>query len=1334
MYNYIGIIRKSNAITHCICCNFFGEEKLNLILSKTDRIEFYDLTKEGLIQNRYINIYGKINLLLSVPSRDKRYKSKDNIFVLSEDLDFALFSYNKTSNNIDSLINGSIKEEIGRKQDNILYSLDILKNFLLISAFKNVFKLICVNNEMRIIEKYKDFTIKYTYEDILFLAPFSLNYYLNDQNKNNGKENRYKNLLAFATIKTDIIENRNININITDVNNNDLQQEISFETFQIKIEINNYIYYPYICKNELIYKNKNSQLNSNPRKKENINNKSNKNSNFDNDTYSIEDINLFQKIDISENPTVSLMITHPDGIVILFFSNYILYYIFDQKKKKLIPKKDKKISYTDRRYTGYTIVDEKEYKYFVIDEYGNLFLLAFITPFNDEKNQFIFQFLGEINYSTCLTYLDNNYLFVGSYKSNSQLIKIESKDNSFFKVVENYESLAPISNLTLINNNVEDENNVELLTISGIEKNCCIKTIKKGTPAIFQDEIEIKNIKNVFKISLDKNKNINTFIVITLNNSFIIDYDIASNQLSLNNRINFHTKNNNNLNNEENEIILFAQNIFESVVLMVTNSAILLYKINDKEIKLVTRQTFNNNYKIKPLLMKYNERLCSLFIYFNNKKFLTFKFNENGEIIYNKELLNNVNISSFGICKYFIIYSLWDKNKLGIYTINTSKNNFISKIDNSLDFIQISSIEIIKIDGLRFIIISLSNGKILFFKLKEQFRDYNYYEFTESDFIFKRKYNLSNENFTIQKIKIKDNTYKKYLFLDTSTPSFIYFNKETPILINLNLKYCKNIIQLEQNKYLFIYNHKIVFGSLSNAQSQNVHSKLYGKQLYNINSISFGNYNLNVYKGEGIEMKENNKMENLNNNINKQKINNYILTIEEEKISNNNIKSSLVLSDLYLKEISRYIFENQNEVCTSFSQIYNNNDIENKLIVAGTGISENLNEEPVLGHIYLIEIDSNNNYLMKKITETETKGGIYKVRVYKNIIYVSIGNTFLIYKLIKNFEINKSNLDSYEIKYIRKCNDFTLINDIYIFDYNKNENNINFNKLQTSKKDENKNKNDISNEGDEYFDSKIYFSEEEEKKEENKSKTEENIHYLIISDLYRSIVLYSYDVNNDKFSEICRDYNLTWVYGISQYQNNLLYISDIDGNIVTLEKNNQPKSDQEKFKFERRAYFNLGERINSLVMTSIKNHNLYLISSENNQFDINNSNNYNFNEKSINTNNEEQIKVTYFGTLEGSVGVIFSLNKEVFDFLKALQNLIIKKMHNNGNFSYQKWRSFKDGFNLKTSKGFIEGEIIEDFLNYDEQYKNNLLNELNYPWNKSFNDVINIIETLAKCH
>ena len=55
----------------------------------------------------------------------------------------------------------------------------------------------------------------------------------------------------------------------------------------------------------------------------------------------------------------------------------------------------------------------------------------------------------------------------------------------------------------------------------------------------------------------------------------------------------------------------------------------------------------------------------------------------------------------------------------------------------------------------------------------------------------------------------------------------------------------------------------------------------------------------------------------------------------------------------------------------------------------------------------------------------------------KNSIYASVGNTLLIYNLIKNYEIKKLT-ESYEIKLIRKCNYFTLINDIYLYDYNPN--------------------------------------------------------------------------------------------------------------------------------------------------------------------------------------------------------------------------------------------------------------------------------------------------------
>ena len=61
MYNYIWIINKSSSVSNSIVCNFLNNQtKLNLILSKGNFIEIYDISKDGLISNPYLNIYGNI--------------------------------------------------------------------------------------------------------------------------------------------------------------------------------------------------------------------------------------------------------------------------------------------------------------------------------------------------------------------------------------------------------------------------------------------------------------------------------------------------------------------------------------------------------------------------------------------------------------------------------------------------------------------------------------------------------------------------------------------------------------------------------------------------------------------------------------------------------------------------------------------------------------------------------------------------------------------------------------------------------------------------------------------------------------------------------------------------------------------------------------------------------------------------------------------------------------------------------------------------------------------------------------------------------------------------
>jgi hypothetical protein len=233
---------------------------------------------------------------------------------------------------------------------------------------------------------------------------------------------------------------------------------------------------------------------------------------------------------------------------------------------------------------------------------------------------------------------------------------------------------------------------------------------------------------------------------------------------------------------------------------------------------------------------------------------------------------------------------------------------------------------------------------------------------------------------------------------------------------------------------------------------------------------------------------------------------------------------------------------------------------------------------------------------------------------------------------------------------------------------------------------------------------------------------------LLINDLYRNIQLFKYDKKTDKLNEICKEYLLTWIFSITQCNDNIIYLSDIDGNLISLVKTLHPKSNEKKYKFERKAIFNFGERINKLINIKVSKNNIK------NLENITIFHKYKENDENFNNDNNYFGNLCYFGTLEGTLGIIIELNKELFEFLEQLQNLIIKKLVPDGNFKYNKWRSYKDGFINENCIGFVEGDILKEFLNYNDEEKKNLLKELNYPWQKNINEIVNIIQTLEKYH
>ena len=397
MYNYIGIIHKPTAVSHSLKCNFTSKTNDNLILIKNNIIEIYNLTKNGLEPNPYLNIFGKIIIVENIPCNKQ---NKDNLFILTEDLDYSIISYN--NNKIENLIKGNIKEDLGKKNEKILYAIDSNKNYIIINAYVNLFNVICLNVNLR--DKIKDFIFTYEYEEIFFLNNFSINHLTN----NNSDSYIY----TFSIVKSTKKQNKNLNNN--NLNNNN---EIYFETFQINVINKKIITYEDRNNGNLNFKVNEEQS---PSLVEQVfglfpNQPNNKNKKTLTQQEKNSFLNFHHKINLYTKP--SLIITHPKGLIIIFYKDYVTFFRYNSNNN-ILENSHITYIYTNKYFNHYSIVNENSYKYLISDNNGSIYVLVIKNPFDEvtslDNCYIIFQYLNEVNYPSCITHLNSDYFFVGS--------------------------------------------------------------------------------------------------------------------------------------------------------------------------------------------------------------------------------------------------------------------------------------------------------------------------------------------------------------------------------------------------------------------------------------------------------------------------------------------------------------------------------------------------------------------------------------------------------------------------------------------------------------------------------------------------------------------------------------------------------------------------------------------------------------------------------------------------------------------------------------------------------------------------------------------------------
>ncbi|KAK9497804.1 hypothetical protein O3M35_003726 [Rhynocoris fuscipes] len=196
--------------------------------------------------------------------------------------------------------------------------------------------------------------------------------------------------------------------------------------------------------------------------------------------------------------------------------------------------------------------------------------------------------------------------------------------------------------------------------------------------------------------------------------------------------------------------------------------------------------------------------------------------------------------------------------------------------------------------------------------------------------------------------------------------------------------------------------------------------------------------------------------------------------------------------------------------------------------------------------------------------------------------------------------------------------------------------------------------------------------------------------FILVGDLMRAITLLQYKTMEGSFEEIARDYNPNWMTAIEILDDDTFLGAENSFNLFICQKDSSATNDEERQLMQEVAQFHLGDMVNifrhgSLVMQHLG----------------------------------ETTTPTYgsvlFGTVSGAVGVVTTIPHDLFDLLSELQERLATTIKSVGKINHSFWRSFTSEVKTEPAEGFIDGDLIECFLDLPRKDMEDVVAGLQYP-------------------
>lgn len=1017
MFNYIGYLNKPNAVNKSITGYFTGNVLKNLILVKSSYLEIYLINDNSIDFLFSQNIYCEILILENINSENK---SIERLFVLNNLLEFSVIEFNENRKIFTTITNGSIKEEINLKKKEIIFAKENNSEFIIISAYKNIFNVIFLKEKNNIFRN--NFKIKFYLEGLSDLINFNPHF---DEKELLSNDFIEKDKFEFPKFYENIFDNFSYQIK----NDNEKLKENAKYLFTKKYM------------NSMFEKNKINSLFAFFCKQEANENYEKNFINFEIIPFILDlnerkfillsEIKISIKSKITDNLNFFVYSPYCGGLIII--TKYIIDYLpvsyykeFNSysliKTKEIISEQNlKKSNFSKINGDNYIIFDDKG-NFYIINIENIFFYYNQIITWNKLK----VIFFNCENQISCFSYLGENKIFYGSEVSKNFILKINKNirdSNKIFELIDEYENFAPIKNFIVfekINNKFQNSLNKTIIFVTGKDNFTALNSLTTGCS--FNECFDFsffpcyKFFKvNVFGFHYCDNENTQSTIekktiheysklLIFYSKQNIEIFTLGKNRKSLNkqekSKLPFEFK-------ENSEILLITKVNFlgDNLILLITSKKIQFF---DEYLNKISEFVFKYelvNFKLEKKIKKLiiydstdNLRIYDFETIFSFKKKINFKPKEINDC-FEDLILNMKNISNFELFGKDLFFNVFDKQSLFIFYSSKKEIREINILDikfqksqkyvnDEADFIT----DILKYkeeNENEHIIINLAKGAN-FFISKNNIKDKK-----DEEYLFKY-FKFSNENYSLFKFKFNK---KEYLFTDTNPNLIISYSEGSIFISNLNKGYFNEIYNISSNLFLLKNKNKNIYLI---ADHLNFNEKFFLRKITNksIDNLTY--------------------IDSLN-------------VIIYSSIEDNLFFPQISIIDNNFNKLSKYIFECPLHLINCLSTInwvpeFFDNFKEKAIVILS--LTDNLRRE---NQNRLVFIEISNEYKLTKICEIEIPYFISKFCISDEMLFISHINSISIYKIsfVYTNQFNKS-LPNYELnlRKIQQINDFFIILDI----------------------------------------------------------------------------------------------------------------------------------------------------------------------------------------------------------------------------------------------------------------------------------------------------------------